>query len=219
MIKRFLVAVVALAAFGLPARASVVPYCDSFCGGNDTAAFSSALGLDGYTYVNGTDLTITGTLSDGGLQYLDGQTGVMFAASSAFTITSLTLQTAANGVLTISVPAVFGAIQLSLSQTGAPGSAITYDDSFFDSVYLTSSPMTLDYLNTAPGSNWTITLTPATSGERITVNGFNPAGTSQGSTGGDTPEVGTLLLIGSGLIGMRWMKRVPRRFFGTPQTA
>jgi hypothetical protein len=219
MIKRFLVPVLALAAFGLPAMASSVPYCDTYCGGNDTAAFSNALALDGYTYVSGTDLTFTGGLSDGGLQYLDGSTGVLFAASSAFTITSLTLETAANKAITITVPAAFGAIQLMLSQTGAPGFATTYTDSFMDDVLLTSSPWVLDYLNTTPGSSWTITLTPGTSGEQIIVDAFNPAGIQSQGGGSSTPEVGTLLLIGTGLIAMRWMKRVPRLFFRTPQPA
>jgi hypothetical protein len=220
MIKKILVAVLAVAAFGLPARASVVPYCNSYCGGNTTAAFASVVGLDGYTYASGTDLTFTGGLSDGGLQYLDGATSVLFAASSALTITvSDVLELAANKAITISVPAGYGAVQLFLSQTGVVGSAFTCIDTSCDDTYLTSTPIELDYLNTTPGSAWNITITPGLSSEQIIVDSFNPAGTSQGSSGGDTPEVGTLLLIGSGLIGMRWMKGLPRRFFGTPQTA
>jgi hypothetical protein len=215
--KRFLVPVLAFVAVGLPASASVVPYCDTYCGMNDTTAFNSAVALDGYTYASGSDLTFGGSLSAGGLQYVDASTSVMFTASSAFNISSLTLVTAASQVLTITVPAVYTAIQLSLSQTGASGSALVYTDTSFDSTYLTSSPIVLDYLNTAPGASpWTITLTPGTSGEMITVNGFNPAGLAGTS---DTPEIGTLLLIGSGLIAMRWMKRLPRRFFRTPQPA
>jgi hypothetical protein len=212
MIKRFLVPVLALVSFGLTASADIVPYCDGFCGGHDTATFNSAVALDGYTYASGTNITFTGSLSDGGLQYNDVPTMVLFAASSAFTITNSALVTPANNTLTIVVPAGFGAIQLSLSQTGAQGSATMFTDSFSDSVILTSSPSVLDYLNTTPGANWTITLTPGTNGEQITVNGFNPAGLQSQS---DTPEVSTLLLIGTGLIAMRWMKRVPRRFFRT----
>lgn len=223
MMKRFLVPVMALVAFGLPVGASVVPYCNTWCGGNDTAAFASIVGLDGYTYASGTDLTFTGTLSDGALQYVDGATSVLFAASSAFTITvSDLLEAAANNAITISVPAGNAAIRLFLSQSGVVGNAFTCIDSSCNNTYLSSTPIELDYLNTTPGSAWNITISPGPglSSEQIIVNSFNPAGTSQGPDGGgDTPEVGTLLLIGSGLIGMRWMKRVPRRFFGTPQTA
>jgi hypothetical protein len=216
MIKRILAPVLAFVGFGLTASANGVPYCDNFCGGNNTAAFSSALATDSYSYVSMTDLTFTGSLSGGNQQYVDGPTAVMFAASSAFTINSMTLVTAANKVLTISVPAGFPAIQLFLSQTGGGNIATTYTDSSLDLVNLTSTPLELDYLNTAPGSGWTITLTPATSGEQITVDSFNPAGAQSQS---DTPEVGTLLLIGAGLISMRWMRRAQLHFSGPPQIA
>jgi hypothetical protein len=221
MMKRFLVPVLALATFGLPAWATVVPYCDTFCGSNDTTAFASVVGVDGDTYASSTDLTFTGTLSDGGLQYLDGATSVLFAASSVMTITGAdALDVPANKAITISVPAGYGAIRLFLSQTGVVGNAFTCLDNSCDSTYLTSTPTEVDYLNNAPGSAWSITITPGLSSEQIIVNTFNPAGTAQGPPdGGETPEVGTLILIGTGLIGMRWMKRVPRRFFGTPQTA
>jgi hypothetical protein len=219
MIKKILVAVLAVAAFGLPARASVAAYCNLNCGSN-TAAFDSVVSSDGYTYASGTDLAFSGGLSDGGLQYLDGATSVLFAASSALTITvSDVLEATANNTITISVPAGYAAIRLFLSQTGVVGNAFTCLDSSCDATYLTSTPAEVSYINTTPGSPWTITLSPDSPGERIIVDSFNPAGTSQGSSGGDTPEVGTLLLIGSGLIGMRWMKGLPRRFFGTPQTA
>jgi hypothetical protein len=219
--KRFLVPVMALAAFGLPLGATVVPYCNNFCGGNDTATFASIVALDGYTYASGTDLTFTGSLSDGGLQYVDAATSVLFSASSIFTITvSDVLEAGANKAITISVPAGYGAVQLFVSQTGVIGNAYTYTDPSQDATYLTSTPVEVDYINTAGlGAAWSITITPGLSSEQVIIDSFNPAGTSQGTGGSDTPEVGTLLLIGSGLIGMRWMKGLPRRFLGTPQTA
>jgi len=219
--KRFLVPVMALAAFGFPLGASVVPYCNTWCGGNDTATFASTVALDGYTYASGADLTFTGALSDGGLQYVDAATTLLFSASSTFTITvSDVLQAAANKAITISVPAGYGAVQLFLSQTGVVGNAFTCIDTSCDNTYLTSTPIELDYINTAGlGAAWSITITPGLSSEQVIIDSFNPAGTAQGTGGSDTPEVGTLLLIGSGLIGMRWMKRLPRRFFATPQTA
>jgi hypothetical protein len=212
--KSFLSSVLAFVAIGVAARADVVPYCDGFCGSHDIASFNSALALAGYTYVSDTDLVFGGSLSDAGLQYLDAETNVMFAASSAFMINGVTLETAASKALTISVPAAYGAIQLVLSQPGG-GSDTTFTDSFDDSVNLSSTLLVLDYLNTTPGSNWTITLTPNFPGEQITVNGFDPAGVNMSST----PEVGTLLLIGSGLIAMRYVRRARSHFFRTPQTA
>jgi len=71
MMKRFLVPVMALAAFGLPVGASVVTYCQISCGANDITAFNNATSGLG----NATPITFTsGNVSDNGngdYQYLD----------------------------------------------------------------------------------------------------------------------------------------------------
>jgi hypothetical protein len=215
--KRFLVPVLAFMAFGLLARANIVVYCDSGCGMN-TAAFSSVLALDGYVYASTPDLTFTGSLTDGGLQYLDsGLTNVLFASPSSFTIPGSALQATANKGVTITVPASYAAIQLNVSQVGG-GFDFTCYDTACDGAPLSSTPITLDYLNTTPGASWAITITPGgVSSEQLVINSFDPAGLGTGSGDSSTPEVGTLFLIGAGLIAMRWMKRAPRRLFRNPQ--
>jgi hypothetical protein len=217
--KRFLVPVLTLLAFGLPVGANVVPYCDyeGNCGANTTSAFSSAVALDGYSYASGTDLIFSGSLSDGNLEYNDGLTSVLFDSTSAFTITGSTLVATVDKPITITVPAAYAAIQLFLSNAGG-GFDWTCLGGTSDCTYLSPTPIEVDYLNNTPGSAWTITITPEVSSEQIVVNSFNPAGAaSQGPS--DTPEVGTLLLIGSGLIAMRWIRRARPRSFRTPQPA
>jgi hypothetical protein len=218
MTKRILVPVLALAAFGLTARASIAVYCDVNCGGNTTAAFSSVLLLDGYSYANNPDLTFTGLgLSGNSLQYTDGLTNVMFASTNMFTITSSTLVASAGKSVTVTVPAVYAAIQLNASNSG-PGFDFTCFDGGCDGTILSGTPVEVDILNNSPGSIWSFTIsTTGIPSEQITINSFNPAGMQ--AQGSDTPEVGTLLLIGAGLISMRWMRRAQLHFFGPPQTA
>jgi hypothetical protein len=217
MIKRFLVPVLALAALGLPARASIVPYCDNGCGLNTTAVFNSLVTSTPYTYAYVMDQTFTGSLTSS-TDYIDG-TGVEFmdtASSNTFSITgAFALQTSGtNGTILITIPEQFIAVQLSLS-SGAGTSNFTCIDANCDGTQLSTAPIFVDYTNTTPGAAWTIQIS-AVSPESIVVDGFNPA--TAGSQA-QTPEVGTLLLIGSGLIGMRWMKRLPKpRFFRSPQT-
>jgi hypothetical protein len=216
MTKRFLVPVLALVGFGVTARANVTVYCDVNCGVNSTAAFSSVLLLDGYSYANNPDLTFAGLgLSGGNLQYTDGLTNVMFASTNMFTITSSTLVASAGKSVTVTVPAAYAAIQLNASTPS--GFDFTCFDSSCDGTILSSTPVEVDILNNSPGSAWSFTIsTNGIPSEQITINSFNPAGMP--SQGSDTPEVGTLLLIGAGLISMRWMRRAQLRFFGTPQT-
>jgi hypothetical protein len=220
MSKRFLVPVLALAAFGLPGKANPVVdvYCDNGCS-NSTSAFDSLIFTTPYTYAYGVDQTFTGTLVSS-TEYLDSS-GVEFMdtrATNTFSITgSDGLATSStNGIILITVPAAYAAIQLSLS-AAAGMSNFTCIDLACDGTQLSTTPIFVDYINTTPGTSWTIQISTSTP-ESIIVDGFNPAslGSSQPAS---TPEVGTLLLIGSGLIAMRWLKRVPRRFFRTPQTA
>jgi hypothetical protein len=71
-----------------------------------------------------------------------------------------------------------------------------------------------------PSGAWSINIGPLAQNNGFTkIDNFNAA--MAGTGGSETPEVGTLLLIGSGLIAMRWMRRLPRRrrVFQVPQTA
>jgi len=223
MIKRFLVPILALAAFGLTASGGTLTYCDGGgCSGNTTAAFNSLVTLDGLTYANATDLTFTGSLT-GTTLYTDGLTNLAFADSDGFTITgSSGLQAkGTSDTITVSVPSQYSVVQLSLV-AGTSGFFFTCLDAECNTqTNLTGTPQFVDYVNTTPGSPWTITFY-SDSSDKLIIAAFDPAGVaSQGGGGGgsSTPEVGTLLLIGAGLIAMRWMKRVPRLLFRTPQPA
>jgi hypothetical protein len=78
-----------------------------------------------------------------------------------------------------------------------------------------SSPSSFFFgaISTTDLTNITVTGPNNTTG--VQISGVQLAGAGQA----ETPEVGTLLLIGAGLISMRWMKRLPKpRFFRSPQT-
>jgi hypothetical protein len=74
----------------------------------------------------------------------------------------------------------------------------------------------LAFINTgSPTASWTVGISPINGTGKVEILNFNAA--MAGDTGGDgggseTPEVATFVLIGFGLIAMRWMHRLPRRF-------
>jgi hypothetical protein len=219
MIKRFLVPVLALAALGLPARASIVTYCDgnqaSGCG-QIGSAFSSVSGT-----VYSVDLTAVTQVPNGGLE--DPISGLVLYdypnQSSANISESGGVVTDTNQGIQIQLPAntlVF-AFDL-LLPGGANGATYTISDPGVFLVTLSntgSSPSSFFFgaISTTDLTNITVTGPNNTTG--VQISGVQLAGAGQA----ETPEVGTLLLIGAGLISMRWMKRLPKpRFFRSPQT-
>jgi hypothetical protein len=216
MIKRFLVPVLALAALGLPARADVVAYCDGGCGSNIMSVFNSL--TSGDAYASGSPITFgpaLGVLS--GNEYTDDLTSVVFQATNSLSdLGALDTQDGAGDALTITVPATYTAIVVSIfSQNGTWVFCI---DAACDYATLGSMPVSVGYINSSPTAPWTIQIKEQNGAYSVGVNSFNAANAEAAQSA--TPEVGTLLLIGAGLISMRWMKRLPRpRFLRTPQTA
>lgn len=219
-IKRFLASAVVLMGLGLPVRASIAVYCDSGCGATNTISdFNSIVVTNMLTYAYGVDQVFNGALAGGGTTYTDGPTEVAFADTNMFTITgSDGLETdGTHDTITISIPMTYSAVRISLLSGTTGSSFFTCLDASCDGTNLFSSTSTtVGYVNNAPGSPWTIQISATYASEQIIVNSFNAAGA--GPANSDTPEVGTLLLIGSGLIAMRWMNRLPRLFFRTPPT-
>ncbi len=210
MIKlRFLAPVLALAACALPAGASVVSYCDGYgCGSNTMAAFTTLTSSD--TYASASPITFSNSLGVlSGNQYTDDLTNVIFQATHNLADPGvLDTQYGAGDVLTITIPATYTVVLLSLtSQNGAAGFYL--DGSNYTN--FSSTPTSVGYINSSPTGPWTIQISPFASGFSVAVNSFDAVGAAPSPT----PEVGTMLLIGSGLIAMRWVGR----FFRSPQSA
>ena len=131
----------------------------------------------------------------------------------------LDTQNGTGDTLTITVPSTITVVVLSIfSQNGSHGFCI---DAACDVAQLGSTPISVGYINDGLTGPWTIQISTTGGAYSVGVSNFNAVGSQ---TQADTPEVGTLILIGAGLIGMRWMKRLPRRlakprFFRSPQTA
>lgn len=212
MIKRFLVPVLALAAFGSPMGAATITYCQTYCGANDIAAFNAATGGLGSTTLSTFSNGNISTNGDGLSQYLDSTTGLLFVEQTfdPFEVASGALEVSASfDSINITVPASVTGVVLSLS-AGGSGQQYAIDGT---NVNLSTTPVMVGIANSA-GSIGIISITHEAGGP-LEVDGFNAQGASQAST----PEIGTLLLIGAGLIAMRWLKRVPRRVFRTLQPA
>lgn len=210
--KRLLVPILAVA-FGLPAGAGTVAYCDGYgCGSNTMAAFTSI--TSGDTYASADPITFSDSLGVlSGNEYTDDSTGLLFQATHNLTDSGvLDTQYGAGDTLTITIPATYTVVLLELSsQNGTQG----FNLDGGDYVNLSSStPTTVGYINADPTGEWTIQISPFSGSYSIAVDNFNVVGSA--ATSADTPEAATLLLIGFGLIAMRW---VPRRFMHRPQTA
>ena len=219
MTKRFLVPILAFAALGLPVGATTVAYCDGGgCGSNVMSVFNSLTAGD--TWESASPITFgpaLGTLS--GNDYIDNLTSIDFQAAHNLTDTGvLDTQNGTGDTLTITIPSTITVVVVSLfSQNGSHGFCI---DAGCDYAQLGSSPISVGFINTSPTGPWTIQIYPiGGTSNSVGVSDFNAVGSQA-----QTPEVSTLLLIGAGLISMRWMKRLPQRlakprFFRTPQTA
>jgi len=207
MIKRFLVPVLALAACGVPAGASIVEYCSgSNCGATTQSAFNNVVTLAGYSYDGLETFNVSGDLV--GSIYTDSTTGIIFQdfQGHALTDTGGILTAPGGDTIEIIIPNTILAISMTI--TVGAGLCDNY----------CAEGETAGFLgfinNDSPTSPWIVSISTLGNQSTVQVNNFNAAG------GADTPEVGTLLLIGAGLISMRWMKRLPKlRFFRAPRTA
>lgn len=214
MNTRFLISVLAFAAFGVSASASVVTYCSgSGCATENNAQFVSDLASDAYSL----GALMTFTTSNGslaGADYTDTGSGVLFADflghSLSFSGTAITTPVEATGVnyIEITIPSTITAIQL----------AVTAPEGICLDAHCPANMTTgfIGFINNAPtGPSWTVELGAFQNGSFLEINSFSVAGGSVSPT----PEVGTMMLIGFGLISMRWMRRLPKLFFRTPQPA
>ncbi len=209
--KRFLSSVLAFVAIGVSARAATITYCDSFCSANDIAAFNLAtggLGTETPTTFSSGNVSVNG---DGNYQYLD-PTGLLFVDES-FTTLSV-VAGALDAAMTfasfqITAPAGDTAVVVTLSA----GQLSQYLINGI-TVNIGVTPVQFAFVNSAGGID-PITILHQ-SGGPLTFDSFNQQPSADMS---DTPEVGTLLLIGSGLIAMRWMGRAKSHFFHTPRPA
>ncbi len=206
--KKFLVPVLALVAFGLPAVASVTTYCSNAsptCT-NSSGSFDSS-GLLAIDFTSAAIVSNSFTDSVSGTAFFDYLGGTMGDASDALTDTGFQIHLPANTL-------VFAL------DVGA-GSATTYIVSFntdsnstFTNLTLTAdgSPDLFAAVSTTPITNLTVYRSSAAA---LTITNFE----LQGTAPSDTPEVGTLLLIGVGLLAMRWMRRWQPRPFRALRTA
>ncbi len=215
--KRFLVPVLALVGFGVPAGASVATYCSgSGCSTENNAQFVSDLSTDGYTLQALTNFsTSNGSLA--GADYTDSASGVLFAdylgQSLSFSGTALSTPDVFSGVnyIEITLPSTVAAISIAVTSQG--GVCL---DAFCPA---NETSGFVGFINSNPLAAWTVEIGVYLDGNNLEINNFSVADVSAPTGNPDTPEVGTMLMIGAGLIGMRWMKRVPRRLFRTPQPA
>ena len=216
---RFFVSVLALAALALPAGATVVDYCaGTGCSPNDQTAFNTAVSSGAYTYEGLEAFTSSNLSAD---MYSDPTSGVVFSEffNNTLSVTggnALKDQYGAstNTAIVITLPVTVLAVEFTANNLNGASLCM-------DSICPTNeSSGFFGAVNSSPTGTWTVTLQAIGSDQPIEISNFDvaTAGAAQGP-GSETPEVGTLLLIGSGLVSMRWMRRAQRRLFPSPQPA
>jgi hypothetical protein len=206
--KRFLVPILALAALAVPARATLVDYCNAGCGTNTLSVFNSL--TSGDTFASTSPITFSGAPVS---EYTDGLTNVLFQATHGFTISGGVLDTQNNqgDTLIVTIPSTFTVVILTLtSQNGLAGFCV--DSACNVITNLSSTPTTIGYINDSVTGAWTIGISKLGGSSSVAVNSFNVGSSSE------TPEVGTLLLIGAGLISMRLLRHLPRKLFRPART-
>jgi hypothetical protein len=224
--RRCLIPVLTLAALAIPASAGTVTY-------STLSAYQAATTALNNTFVNFT--TGTGLSSSSGLT--DLSTGILFAdqfdQDSRLTVNSSCLNTCApNGQISDNLfgfsvtqfPANAVAFGLNLP-TSSSGQSVTISFSANGSPFSTTvalsntagagNPVTFFGVTTdAPITNLTIALT---SSAPLSIDNFEVGTQAQVQA---TPESGSLLLIGIGLIGLRLLRRwMPLRNLQAEKTA
>jgi hypothetical protein len=211
--KKFLAPILVLAAVGLPIGASTVTYCDIGGCPNSNTAFAVATGS--LSFANGgVFLAFPGSSTTA--VYTDSLTGAGFddlSTPDLFTISGGSLATSVNSRDTVHIVVPNGYTALELFVVLSAAATLTLDSqNYFVNPGANNSTL-IEFTNVST-TGWTVDL-GLFSNSGITVTGFDVAGPVVVA---DTPEVGTLLLIGFGLIAMRWMPRVPRTIFRTLRT-
>jgi hypothetical protein len=219
MSKTFLFPVLAIAALGLPAWGDVTTYCNSGCGADTASQFVTDAGTDEYT-LQGLAAFVSSNLV--GSIYTDPTTGITFAdfENHPLTISAGALTTGSNqgDTILITIPSTYLAIVFTATEPGAnadlcisPGPCPATGE----------ASGVVGFINPDPGGSWSVSVGPGGAQSAIQITNFSEGTAEMGDMGGgsSTPEVGTLLLIGAGLISMRWMKRWPRKVFRTLQPA
>ena len=217
-VNRVLISVLALAAVAIPASATTTTvYCSNGCGANNEAAFNSATaslffgsGLENFTAPNGTYSSgLVDADSTTGLDFF----GYSFTTQNGVTVTGGVLGQTASGqntTLQAQLPAgIVYAFAGTISATTASSPCFETagivssgncnntvvitgpsDIEFFG--VLSTTPLASVYLGTFNGNPGSLRIDTFELGEQADA---------------PTPEVATLLMIGSGLIMMRFLKR------------
>jgi hypothetical protein len=212
MIKKLLVPVMAFVALALPAGASIVEYCSgtsAACTTNNDAAFTATVAVDNITMQSLAAFAV-GNLAANiytdpgtGIQFKDVQGGTLSVSTGALSTPH------SDDTIQIIIPMTYLAVSMTVNVTAG----------LCDNYCLEGETTgTLSFINNdSPSVPWIVSVSPVNGNGSITLSGFSAGTTMSQST--DTPEVATLLLIGFGLLSMRWMKRWPRGLFLKSQTA
>jgi hypothetical protein len=225
--QRFLISVLLLAAFAIPASASTIIYCNSGCGTNNETAFNNAIASQSLFFPNGlenfsTDATGTDT---GGLLNANGITGLNFfgyfntgggSASQVGVVVSGNnleqnpVDVGTDTALEVQPPGgiyAFGANVTVVSSSGNPCvepgvTTSTFNNSNCDAQFpITSSSDTefFGVISNAPLSNVFIGYPAIGNDGQLEIQSFE--------LGEQTPEAATLLLIGTGLTFLGVLRR------------
>jgi hypothetical protein len=219
--QRFLVSALVLACGAIPASATLTTYSSlsAFTAGNTDQTFQNITfpsGNNGTTYTDPT----TGVVFSDATSLIGIGTPSGWPAGSSLQATHCGSPGSCTTTLTITLPATVTSVAMDLGLSGFNAFQVTVSngvDAPFSSNQEQSSlstPLFYGFASTSPFTTFTISTEDPVNDLLLDAMEIGTP-TSGGSGGGgdppDTPEVATLLMIGSGLVmlrcGRRWMPR------------
>ena len=209
--NKFLISALVLMAAVIPASASTVTYCNGFGCDQLAAAFSGATGS--LNFGSGFLTFSPGNLTGSALEY-DDPTGTSFfgflntSTTDIMSVTGGSLQLGTNGDLVeITLPANVYAFAANIHVNAGTGNYCLEPSSTFNTssncnatISLSTTSAFFGVVSTSPIP--TIWIGPSGPASKLVVDSFE-----EGTQAAATPDPATLVLIGSGLISLGWLRR------------
>jgi len=216
---RLLTSVLALAAAVVPVSASTV-YCVSACGTNDPTAFTNA--TTGLLFPNAPISFAFGGLvlpdqtdyidSSSTVNFFDYKNGTTLDSSVGFSVPATALKASGGDLIQVALPAGVLAFGFDFSQSNSNASFCVEAQSNFDpnacapsSFFPGTGTQFIGLVSSTPIS--TIWIGPITGTGTTQLNDFEIGEQGQVLPPADTPEIATFLMIGIGLISLRFLPR------------
>jgi hypothetical protein len=214
-VKKFLISVLVIGCCAIPASAAMVGYCSASTPCVPSAGFAAATAGDTFQNITVSAGSLgTNFLDASGADFSDpaGLTGVLSLAGWPAG-GAIVAGTGINSI-TITLPTAVNAVEFYAGAQDYSNFTITVDDGSgpYANGYLTGTPTSGAFFGITTTASFTsFTITGQSTIDKLTLDDIS-IGSAGSSDVSPTPEAATLLLVGTGLFMMGYLRRrMPRR--------